>query len=92
MRGAPDIGQIKARNEVEPHGEGYRGVITIVGQGTWHTPEAQSREGAQTLLDALNKQLLPKTSGDGISNTQRQDMQKALAAIAASDDGFSIAA
>ncbi len=60
MRGAPDIGCIKARNEVEPHGEGYRGVVTIVGQGSWHTPNAPSREGAQILLDALNAKLLPK--------------------------------
>mgnify|MGYP001593502138 CR=1 FL=1 len=55
MRGAPCVGLIKARNEVEPHGEGYRGVIVIHGQGRWETPEAQSKEGAELLLKDLNK-------------------------------------
>jgi hypothetical protein len=78
MRGAPDVGLIQNRNEVEPHGEGYRGVRVIQGQGRWQTPEAPTKAAAQILLDTLNSELTPKPKGDGISDQQRQDMKAAL--------------
>lgn len=80
MRGAPDLGTIKGRNEVEPHNEGYRGVVVIPGQGRWETPEASTKVAAQILLDALNKKLLPKPKNEGISDAQAKAWAEALAA------------
>jgi hypothetical protein len=81
MRGAPDIGLIKNRDEVEPHGEGYRGVIVIAGQGRWQTPDAPSREAANLLLDTLRSELKPKPKGDGLSAQQSADFKEALAKL-----------
>jgi hypothetical protein len=64
MRGAPDVGLIKARNEVEPCGEGFKGVRVIVGQGRWETPVAPSKAAAQLLLDTLNSMLTPPSKPD----------------------------
>ena len=83
MRGQPDIGFIKARNEVEPYKEGYRGVITIVGQGTWHTPEAQTKEQAQILLNELNAKLMPAPTASGLSAATEKAMADGLAALGA---------
>jgi hypothetical protein len=82
MRGAPDIGLIKNRDEVEPHGEGYRGVIVIAGQGRWQTPESPTRDGARILLDTLRSELQPKPKGDGFSAQQKADIALALNAAA----------
>lgn len=83
MRGQCDVGFIKARNEVEPHGEGYRGVITLAGQGTWHTPEAQTKEQAQILLNELNAKLTPAPTASGLSPATEQAMKDGLAALGA---------
>lgn len=85
MRGQPDIGFIKARNEVEPYKEGYRGIIVIAGQGRWETPEAQTKEQAQILLDALNAKLTPAPSATGLSPATAQAMDDGLAAIVHAD-------
>lgn len=81
MRGAPDIGLIKNRDEVEPHGEGYRGVIVIAGQGRWQTPEAPSREAAVILLNDLRATLQPR-SQTGLSPVTSVAMTDALAKLA----------
>lgn len=85
MRGTCDVGLIKARNEVEPYKEGYRGVIVIAGQGRWETPEAQTREQAQILLDALNAKLTPAPSATGLSPATAQAMDGGLAATVHAD-------
>lgn len=84
MRGQPDIGFIKARNEVEPYKEGYRGIIVIVGQGRWQTPEAPTKAAAQILLDALNARLLPAPTASGMSEATATAMSEALASRARS--------
>lgn len=81
MRGQPDIGFIKARNEVEPYKEGYRGVIVIAGQGRWETPEAQTKEQAQILLGELNARLLPTPTASGLSAATEKAMAAALYAL-----------
>lgn len=81
MRGQFDIGFIKARNEVEPYKEGYRGIIVIPGQGRWETPEAQTKEQAQILLADLNAKLLPAPSASGLSPATEKAMADALHAL-----------
>lgn len=85
MRGQPDIGFIQARNEVEPYNEGYRGVVVIVGQGRWQTPEAPTKAAAQILLDALNAKLTPAPSATGLSPATAQAMDDGLSAIVHAD-------
>ena len=84
MRGTCDVGFIKARNEVEPYKEGYRGIIVIAGQGRWETPEAQTKEQAQILLDELNARLLPAPTASGLSEATATAMSEALASRARS--------
>lgn len=81
MRGICDVGHIKARNDVEPYGEGYRGVVVIAGQGRWQTPEAPTKAAAQILLDALNARMTPAPSASGLSPATEKAMADGLAAI-----------